>query len=133
MAGGVEGWLGAGVIGHVYADGGILSGADITQNGRHHLVQRHRCPNLVIGHPAQQRVNGLDVIKDAAEFLRCLGERVAGPGRQPLNQRLEPRAQQIIWSNCAWNCTWFSSQPATNRTSASSVASSASMASSRHI
>src|SRR5258708_33153791 len=133
MTGGMYGCLGPGVIRHVYADGGILSGAAETQNGRHYLVQRHRCPSLVIGHPAQQRVNGLGVIKDAAAFLRCLAERVAGPGRQPLNQRLEGRAQQIMWSNCAWNCTWFSSQPATNRTSASSVASSASMASSRHI
>jgi hypothetical protein len=82
------------VIWHVYADGGMLSGVDETQNGVHHLVQRHRCPDLVIGHPAQQRLNRLDVIKDPAEFLRCLAERVTGPVCQPLNKRLNRRAQQ---------------------------------------
>jgi hypothetical protein len=70
------------LVWHVYAGDSTLSGANETQNCRHHLVQRHRCADLVIGHPAQQRLNGLEVIKDAAEFLRCLAERVAGPARQ---------------------------------------------------
>jgi hypothetical protein len=39
---------------------------DEPQNGRHHLMQWHRCANLVTGNPAQQRLNGLQVVKEAA-------------------------------------------------------------------
>ena len=53
-----------GVIRRVQADGGALSCAGDTQNSRHHLVQRHRCPDFVPGHPAQERLNVPDVLKD---------------------------------------------------------------------
>jgi hypothetical protein len=34
-----------------------FSCVDETQDGRHYLVQRHRCSNFVTGHPAQERLN----------------------------------------------------------------------------
>jgi hypothetical protein len=52
------------------------------QNGRHHIIERCCCSHLGIGHLPQQRLNGLDILQDAAEFGRCLAVGVAGPGRQ---------------------------------------------------
>lgn len=35
---------------HSQTDGDTISRPDETQNGRHYVVQRHRCPNFVVGH-----------------------------------------------------------------------------------
>ena len=55
--GGISGLLermfGPSVIRRVQADGGALSCASETQNGRHHLLQRHRCPDFVVSYPAK--------------------------------------------------------------------------------
>ena len=45
--------------------GDMFSRVDDTQNDPYHLVQRHRCTNLMTGRPAQQRLDGLDVIQEA--------------------------------------------------------------------
>ena len=48
----------------------------------------------MISHLPQQRLNGVDVIEDAAEFAGCFAVGVAGSRRQPLHQGLGRRAQQ---------------------------------------
>jgi hypothetical protein len=48
----------------------------------------------MIGHSPQQRLNGLDVIDNAAELFGCLAVGVAGSARQPPHQDLERCAQQ---------------------------------------
>jgi hypothetical protein len=53
--------LAAGVL-----TGGHVLRVDEPQNGGHHLVQWRRCSNLVTGNPAQQRLNRLEVVKEAA-------------------------------------------------------------------
>jgi len=78
---------------HRSADSGILSGTDKTQNRSHHFVQRHRCLNLVIGHEAQQGLNGLDVIKDILLAARDEQDvRVLG-GQQRLCPSGEPASR----------------------------------------
>jgi hypothetical protein len=86
----------------------------------------------MIGQPPQQRLSGLDVSDNAHEVFWCLVVGVAGSGRQPHCKNLERSAQQNDVVELRMDCAWFSSQPATNRTSASSVDSSAWTASSRH-
>ena len=65
-----------------------------TQDGHHHLVQRHGGPDLVIGRSPQHRLNGLNVATDAGELAGCFAVGVAGSGRQPPHQHLERSAQQ---------------------------------------
>jgi hypothetical protein len=48
----------------------------------------------VIGHPAQQGLDGLDVVEEAPQFLEVLAVRVARPRRQSLDQSLDRRAEQ---------------------------------------
>lgn len=86
--------LGPDVFAHVYADACILSCIDKTHDGGHHLVQRDRRPDLVIGRSPEQGLNILDVIDNAAELFWCLAVGVAGSGRQPPHQHLERGAQQ---------------------------------------
>jgi hypothetical protein len=96
----------------IYADAYLLSRIGKVQDGRHYLVQRDRCLDLMIGHPPQQRLNGLDVIDNAAELFGCLAVGVARSGRQPPAKTSSGALSRMMWSNCPWNCAWFSSQPA---------------------
>jgi hypothetical protein len=83
-----------------------FSRVDEMQNGRHHLVQRHRCSNFVTGHPAQHRLNGFDIVKETTELLR-----VAVP--YELLVFVAKRSTRVstgalggmMWSNCGWNFT----------------------------
>jgi hypothetical protein len=48
----------------------------------------------MIGHPLQQRLNGLDVIGKAPKVLECLAVGGANPGGQPSGENHERSAQQ---------------------------------------
>ena len=75
-------------------DAETRSGSGKARDSCHDIVERHRGPDLMIGHPPQQWFNVVQVIANAAEFFRHLAVRIAGPGRQPFPQGLPRSAQQ---------------------------------------